>query len=73
MRPIYLFDFVALRKHESYKLYHLNLGWYLVWKLFLSRFRFVRELLMINNNQHGPVSDRPVRNAPTRRRAARAE
>jgi hypothetical protein len=25
-------------------------GWYLLWKLFLSRFRFVRELLMINNN-----------------------
>lgn len=25
------------------------LGWFLVWKLFLSRFAFVRELLMSNN------------------------
>uniref|UniRef100_A0A131XUN6 Putative conserved secreted protein n=1 Tax=Ixodes ricinus TaxID=34613 RepID=A0A131XUN6_IXORI len=25
------------------------IGWYVVWKLFLSRFKFVRELLAANN------------------------
>lgn len=27
----------------------VGIGWYIVWKLFLSRFRFVRELLVANN------------------------
>uniref|UniRef100_A0A6M2CRR2 Putative conserved secreted protein ovary overexpressed n=1 Tax=Rhipicephalus microplus TaxID=6941 RepID=A0A6M2CRR2_RHIMP len=27
----------------------VGIGWYIVWKLFLSRFRFVRELLAANN------------------------
>uniref|UniRef100_A0A182XCX4 Protein with signal anchor n=1 Tax=Anopheles quadriannulatus TaxID=34691 RepID=A0A182XCX4_ANOQN len=32
------------------------LGWYLVWKLFLSRFKLVRELLGIaQSNEHSPV------------------
>ncbi|XP_049541505.1 small integral membrane protein 13 [Anopheles darlingi] len=32
------------------------LGWYLVWKLFLSRFKLVRELLGIaQSNEHTPV------------------
>ncbi|ETN64285.1 hypothetical protein AND_003993 [Anopheles darlingi] len=31
-------------------------GWYLVWKLFLSRFKLVRELLGIaQSNEHTPV------------------
>ncbi|KAK8780213.1 hypothetical protein V5799_018443 [Amblyomma americanum] len=28
----------------------VGIGWYIVWKLFLSRFRFVRELLAANND-----------------------
>ncbi|XP_035907360.1 uncharacterized protein LOC118510072 [Anopheles stephensi] len=32
------------------------LGWYLVWKLFLSRFKLVRELLGIaQSNEHSPA------------------
>lgn len=27
----------------------VGIGWYIVWKLFLSRFKFVRELLVANN------------------------
>uniref|UniRef100_A0A2R5LF10 Putative secreted protein n=1 Tax=Ornithodoros turicata TaxID=34597 RepID=A0A2R5LF10_9ACAR len=27
----------------------VGVGWYIVWKLFLSRFKFVRELLIANN------------------------
>ncbi|XP_053674604.1 small integral membrane protein 13 [Anopheles nili] len=31
-------------------------GWYLVWKLFLSRFKLVRELLGIaQSNEHSPA------------------
>lgn len=32
------------------------LGWYLVWKFFLSRFKFVRELLG-GMNESSPVND----------------
>ncbi|XP_049290860.1 small integral membrane protein 13 [Anopheles funestus] len=34
----------------------VSLGWYLVWKLFLSRFKLVRELLGIaQSNDHSPA------------------
>lgn len=33
------------------------LGWYLVWKLFLSRFRLVRELLGLRNDSSSQRSD----------------
>jgi len=51
-------------------LFVIVLGWYIVWKLFLSRFRFVQELL---GSLNGNASDKPEtrdgrsRNKRTRR------
>jgi len=36
------------------------LGWYLVWKLFLSRFRLVRELLGLRNDSSSQRGDEQI-------------
>lgn len=46
------------------------LGWYLVWKFFLSRFRFVRELLG-GMSESSPVND--LKNGRSRMKRIRKE
>lgn len=51
----------------------LILGWYLVWKLFLSRFRLVRELLGLRNDSTTQRSDEVQTNKLNKPRKVRRD
>ncbi|XP_065171832.1 small integral membrane protein 13 [Atheta coriaria] len=52
----------------AFVLFLILLGWYIVWKLFLSRFKFVRELLGGGSTEEQQEREKDTRSRPKRSR-----